>query len=152
MPKTKPSGIVLYIDGGSRGNPGPGAYAVVVKDSAGNPLTAFSKFLGPATNNAAEYQALLAALDYALHHHHKNAKVFSDSELLVRQIQGKYKVRSPDLKPLHGRAREMISRLEAFSIEHVRREQNREADRLVNQALDATETAKLHHRDTEAQR
>ncbi|HUU15077.1 MAG TPA: ribonuclease HI family protein [Terriglobia bacterium] len=136
MPATKPSGIVLYIDGGSRGNPGPAAYAVVVKDAAGNPSTAFSKFLGPTTNNVAEYQGLLAGLDYALRHHHTKAKVFSDSELLVRQIQGRYKVKSPDLKPLHERARGMIARLEAFSIEHVRREQNREADRLVNQALD----------------
>jgi ribonuclease HI len=139
MPATKPREIVLYIDGGSRGNPGPAAYAVVVKDSAGNPVATFSKFLGQKTNNVAEYQGLLAALDYALGHHHAKARVFSDSELLVRQIQGSYKVKSPDLKPLHEQARSMIARLESFSIEHVPREQNREADRLVNRALDDAE-------------
>jgi GxxExxY protein len=152
MPATKPSGIVLYIDGGSRGNPGPAAYAVVVKGAAGNPVTAFSKFLGRATNNVAEYEGLLAALDYALHHRHMKPKVFSDSELLVRQLQGRYKVKSPELKVLYEKARHLIARLEAFSIEHVRREQNREADRLVNQALDDAEPAGLHHRDTETQR
>jgi GxxExxY protein len=148
MPATKPSGIVLHIDGGSRGNPGPAAYAVVVKDAAGHPVTSFSRFLGRATNNVAEYEGLLAALDYALHHHHTKPKVFSDSELLVRQLQGRYKVKSPELKVLYEQARDLIARLEAFSIEHVRREQNREADRLVNQALDAAEVKKGNHQDT----
>ena len=127
------------IDGASRGNPGPAAYAVLVAAADGSPLAAFSKSLGKATNNVAEYEALLAALDYALRHHHLRLKVLSDSELLVRQIQGRYKVKSNDLKPLHQRARQMIERLEAFHIEHVRREQNREADRLVNKALDAAD-------------
>jgi probable phosphoglycerate mutase len=139
MPATKHSGVVMYIDGGSRGNPGPAAYAVVVKDAAGNPLTAFSKVLGRTTNNVAEYQGLLAGLDYALQHHHLKLKVLSDSELLVRQVQGRYKVKSPNLQPLHERARGMIARLEVFSIEHVPRERNREADRLANQALDDAE-------------
>jgi probable phosphoglycerate mutase len=136
------TGVVMHIDGASRGNPGPAAYAVVAKAADGAPLAALSKCLGETTNNVAEYEGLLAALDYALRHHHLRLKVLSDSELLVRQIQGSYKVKSADLKPLHQRAREMIARLEAFSIEHVRREQNREADRLVNQALDATEAGK----------
>jgi probable phosphoglycerate mutase len=131
--------IVAYVDGGSRGNPGPAAYAVVVKAADGAPLAAVAKFLGQATNNVAEYEGLVAALGYALRHHHLRLKVVSDSELLVRQIQGRYKVKSPDLKPLYQRARETIARLAAFSIEHVRREQNREADRLVNQTLDAAE-------------
>jgi probable phosphoglycerate mutase len=134
--------IVGHIDGASRGNPGPAACAVVVKAADGAPLAGFSKLLGEATNNVAEYEGLLAALDYALRHHHLRLKVLSDSELLVRQIQGSYKVKSVDLKPLHARARQMIGRLETFLIEHVRREQNREADRLVNQALDATEAGK----------
>ncbi|MBI1940216.1 MAG: GxxExxY protein [Acidobacteria bacterium] len=148
MPATNRDGVVLYIDGGSRGNPGPAAYGVVVKDAAGNPLTAFSKFLGRTTNNVAEYEGLLAGLDYALSHHRSKVKVCADSELMVRQIQGRYKVKSADLKPLHERARQMIGRLEDFSIEHVRREQNREADRLVNQALDAAEEKKGNHQDT----
>jgi len=141
MSATKRPGVVMHIDGGSRGNPGPAACAVVVKDAAGNPLTAFSRFLGRTTNNVAEYEGLLAGLDYALRQKHPNLKVFSDSELLVRQIQGRYKVKNPDLKPLHQRAREMIARFEAFSIEHVRREQNREADRLANHALDDADVA-----------
>jgi probable phosphoglycerate mutase len=136
------TGVVMHIDGASRGNPGPAAYAVVVKAADGAPLAAISKFLGQATNNVAEYEGLLAALGYALRHHHLRLKVVSDSELLVRQIQGSYKVKSMGLKPLHARARQMIGRLETFLIEHVRREENREADRLVNQALDATEAGK----------
>lgn len=136
------AGVVMHIDGASRGNPGPAAYAVVVQAVEGTPLATFSKHLGRATNNVAEYEGLLAALGYALRHHHLRLKVISDSELLVRQVQGTYKVKSADLKPLHGRARQMIERLETFSIEHVRREQNREADRLVNEALDAAEARK----------
>jgi probable phosphoglycerate mutase len=144
MPATKRSGVVMRIDGGSRGNPGPAAYAVVVEDAGGKPLKAFSKVLGHTTNNVAEYQGLLAALDYALRHHHLKLKVFSDSELMVRQVQGRYKVKSADLKPLHLKAREMIDRLETFAIEHVPREKNRQADRLLNQALDAEEVGKGH--------
>jgi ribonuclease HI len=139
MATQRSTGVVMHIDGASRGNPGPAAYAVVVKAADGAPLAGISKFLGRATNNVAEYEGLLAALGYALRHHQFRLRVVSDSELLVRQVQGSYKVKSPDLKPLHLRAREMIARLAAFSIEHVRREQNREADRLVNQALDAVE-------------
>jgi probable phosphoglycerate mutase len=136
------TGVVMHIDGASRGNPGPAAYAVVAKAADGAPLAALSKCLGETTNNVAEYEGLLAALDYALRHHHLRLKVLSDSELLVRQIQGSYKVKSVGLKPLHARARQMIGRLETFLIEHVRREENREADRLVNQALDAKEDGK----------
>lgn len=132
--------VVMHIDGGSRGNPGPAAFAVVVEDAQGAPLDAFSKFLGEVTNNVAEYEGLLAALSYALRHRHPRVKVISDSELLVRQMQGRYKVKSEDLKPLHNQAREIARRLEAFTIEHVRREQNREADRLVNEALDTAES------------
>lgn len=143
MPSQKPAAqIMMSIDGGARGNPGPAAYAVVVAAADGTRLAAFSKFLGETTNNVAEYEGLVAALEYALRQHHRRVKVVSDSELLVRQMQGQYKVKSADLKPLSQRAREMIERLEAFSIEHVNRERNREADRLVNQALDAAEAGK----------
>ena len=129
--------VIAKIDGASRGNPGPAAYGVVMETAEGAPLAAFSKFLGHATNNFAEYQALLAALGFALEHRHLHLKVISDSELLTRQIEGSYKVKSPDLKPLHERSRELIAKLKAFAIVHLPREQNRQADRLANQALDA---------------
>jgi probable phosphoglycerate mutase len=131
--------IVAHIDGGSRGNPGPAAYGVAIKTPQGKPVTAFAKFIGETTNNFAEYQGLLAALEYALTHGYPRLRVLTDSELMARQISGRYKVRSPDLKPLHDKAQAMIARLEAFSIRHVYREQNREADRLANQALDNAE-------------
>jgi probable phosphoglycerate mutase len=129
IPQTE---IVAHIDGASRGNPGPAAYGVVVKTAEGESLAIFSKFLGQATNNVAEYQGLLAALDYALKHRHTRLRVMSDSELLTRQIGGKYKVKSPDLKPLHQRAVELIGHFAAFSLLYLPREQNREADRLAN--------------------
>lgn len=128
--------LILHIDGASRGNPGPAAYAVVAQDAGGRPVASFAKTLGKTTNNFAEYQALLAALRYALEQSHPNVKIFSDSELLVRQIQGRYKVNHQDLRPLYAQAQEMIRQFESFSISHVRREQNREADRLANEALD----------------
>ena len=144
MPTPTSSGtVVMHIDGGSRGNPGPAAFAVVVESADGVRLDALSKFLGETTNNVAEYEALLAAFNYALRHKLPRVRVISDSELLVRQMQGRYKVKSEDLKPLFQQAQEMARKLEEFSIEHVRREQNREADRLVNEALDAAQARGL---------
>jgi probable phosphoglycerate mutase len=133
------SEVVAHVDGASRGNPGPAAYGVVMETTAGERVAAFAKFLGETTNNFAEYQGLLAALDYALSHHHLRLSVVTDSELMARQISGRYKVRSSDLKRLYDRAQAMIARLESFSIRHVRREHNRAADGLANQALDAAE-------------
>lgn len=133
------SEIVAHVDGGSRGNPGPAAYGVTVETAQGQPVTAFAKFIGRTTNNFAEYQGLLAALDYALRHGYPRLRVLTDSELMARQICGQYKVRSPDLKPLYEKAQAMIARLESFSIRHVYREHNREADRLANQAMDDAE-------------
>lgn len=144
MPKTLPvqkTELVAHIDGASRGNPGPAAYGVVVEMADGKPLAELAEVVGETTNNVAEYRALLAALAYALEHRHSRLKVISDSELLTRQIAGTYKVKSPDLKPLHEQAKQKIAQLEAFSIAHVRREENREADRLANRALDAKEQA-----------
>ena len=128
--------IVVHIDGASRGNPGPAAYGIVVDAADGSKLAGFSRYLGKATNNVAEYQGLLAALEYALQNGYSRVQVQTDSELLALQIQGVYKVKSPGLKPLCERARQLIARLDSFSIEHVPREQNREADRLANLALD----------------
>lgn len=134
--KTSPE-IIAHVDGASRGNPGPAAYAVVMETAAGEQVAEFAKFLGETTNNFAEYQGLLAALEFALTHQHLRLRVVTDSELMARQISGRYKVRSTDLKPLHDKAQSMIARLESFSIRHVLREHNREADRLANKALDA---------------
>ena len=131
--------IIAHIDGGSRGNPGPAAYGMTIETAQGQPVTAFGKFIGRTTNNFAEYQGLLAALEYALGHGYPRLRVLTDSELMARQISGQYKVRSPDLKPLYDKAQAMIARLESFSIRHVYREQNREADQLANQAMDNAE-------------
>jgi len=128
--------LIAHIDGGSRGNPGPAGYGVVITDRAGKKIAALHEYLGHQTNNHAEYQGLLAALDYALTHGHKALKVVGDSELLVKQIRGEYKVKSPALQDLYQRARQMISQLEWFSIQHTLREGNQEADRLANMAMD----------------
>lgn len=128
--------LTIHIDGASRGNPGPASYAVIVKTAGGTPVASLAKRLGHATNNYAEYQALLAALDFAAGQGNRRVSVFSDSELLVRQIHGRYRVRSEDLKPLYTRAMSLIQSFESFSITHVVRAKNREADRLANQALD----------------
>jgi ribonuclease HI len=135
-PATPAATHVAYVDGASRGNPGPASYAAVIRSPDGKPIFRISKPLGIATNNAAEYYALITALDYAAHHEIKSLRVRSDSELLVNQMNGRYRVRSKDLKPLHERAAKLANQLEHFAIEHVPREENREADALANEALD----------------
>src|SRR5579863_9076295 len=133
-----PAGVhVANIDGASRGNPGPAAYAVVLRDPNGKIILELAKKFGRDTNNVAEYYGLLAALDYAVTHGISALRIRSDSELLVRQMQGRYKVKSPELKPLHERATKLARQLSYFAIEHVRREQNRDADALANLALDS---------------
>jgi ribonuclease HI len=127
---------IAHTDGGARGNPGPAGYGVVIHDSQGQKIAALSQYLGKQTNNFAEYQALIAALEYAVQHDGRALKVISDSELLVRQIKGVYKVKEPTLRDLHARARELASRLDWFDIEHVLRGHNREADELANAAMD----------------
>jgi ribonuclease HI len=128
--------LVAHIDGGARGNPGPAGYGVVIEDESGRKVVTLSEFLGHQTNNFAEYQGLIAALEYAVGHEPKALKVISDSELLVRQIKGIYKVKNLTLKDLHARAKELIAQVEWFSISHALREHNREADRLANEAMD----------------
>jgi ribonuclease HI len=127
---------IAHTDGGARGNPGPAAYGVVIYDSRGNKVAALSQYLGRQTNNFAEYQALIAALEHTVANDRKALRVVSDSELMVRQIQGIYKVKEPTLRDLHVRARQLISRLEWFDIQHVLRGHNREADQLANAAMD----------------
>lgn len=128
--------LVAFIDGGARGNPGPAGYGVVVQDESGKKVAALSEYLGHQTNNFAEYQGLIAALEYAIANGHKALKVISDSELLVRQIKGIYKVNNLVLRDLHGRAKELIAQLDWFSIGHVLRGHNEEADSLANAAMD----------------
>ena len=129
--------IVAYIDGGARGNPGPAGYGVRIEDEQGKLVDELSGFLGTSTNNVAEYNGLLAALKYAQQHGHKSVHIKSDSELLVKQMRGEYRVKNPGLQPLYQQAREIALRLDRIIYEHVRREQNKDADRLANLAMDA---------------
>ena len=128
--------LVAHSDGGARGNPGPAGYGVIIKDETGRTVASLSEYLGHQTNNFAEYQGLIAALEYAIQHGPKALKLISDSELLVRQIKGIYKVKNAVLQDLHGRAKELIAQMEWFSIGHAFREQNQDADRLANEAMD----------------
>src|SRR5271165_5411617 len=134
----QPTSFQANIDGGSRGNPGPAAYGVLIRDGKGEIVARLKKYIGQNTNNVAEYFGLIAALDYAQTHGIRALRVESDSELMVKQMRGQYKVKSEDLRPLFERAKKMSQGLESFRIEHVYREQNREADALVIQALDET--------------
>ena len=135
-PKAKGDWISAHCDGGARGNPGPAGFGVYVQSHEGMVLAELSEFIGFKTNNVAEYSGLLAALDFALQNGHPRLRVVSDSELMVKQIQGKYKVNSPDLKPMHEEAKKKIARLEGFQIEHALRAKNKHADRLANLAMD----------------
>jgi ribonuclease HI len=136
-PKTTPSSwINAHCDGGARGNPGPAGYGALIQDNEGMVIAELSEFLGMRTNNYAEYSGLLGCLQYALDHHHPRLRVVSDSELMVKQIQGKYQVKSPDLKPLYEEAKRRIAKLEAFEITHALRHKNKDADRLANEAMD----------------
>jgi ribonuclease HI len=135
-PKPPEHHLIAFSDGGARGNPGPSGYGVVIQDETGKKIAALSEYLGHQTNNFAEYQGLIAALEYAVQHGHKALRVISDSELLVRQIKGIYKVKNAALQDLHGRAKELIAKLDWFSIGHVLRGKNQEADALANAAMD----------------
>jgi ribonuclease HI len=128
--------IVAYIDGGARGNPGPAGYGVRIESADGTLIDELHGALGIATNNVAEYNGLLAALQWALDHGHVDLRIRSDSELLVKQMRGEYKVNHPGLQPLYIRARLLVMQLDRVVFEHVRREHNTEADRLSNVAMD----------------
>jgi ribonuclease HI len=137
-PRPPPPAYRANIDGGSRGNPGPASYGVVIRDPRGEIVAKLKKYIGRMTNNVAEYYGLIAALDYAQAKGVRALRVESDSELLVKQMRGRYKVKSEDLQPLFERAKKMSQSFDSFRIEHVYREQNREADALANEALDET--------------
>jgi ribonuclease HI len=131
-----PDAIVAYVDGGARGNPGPAGYGVRIERPDGTLVEEFSASIGVATNNIAEYRGLLAALEWARHHEHKQIHVRSDSLLLVQQMLGRFKVKHPGLQPLYAKARLLAHEIGRVTYEHVRRELNAHADRLANAAMD----------------
>lgn len=135
-PKKPAQHIITYTDGGARGNPGPAGFGVYVTDQQGNRVVELSEYLGHQTNNYAEYSALIAALEWAIRNGHPAVQVVSDSELMVKQLRGIYKVRNENLQPLFEKAQQLIRQLDWFEVKHVLREQNREADRLANDAMD----------------
>jgi ribonuclease HI len=135
-PEAKPPAYRANIDGGSRGNPGPASYGVVMRNPKGEVIAQLKKYIGRTTNNVAEYYGLIAALDYAQSQNIRALRIESDSELMVKQMRGQYKVKSEDLKPLFERAKKMSQSLASFRIDHVYREQNAEADALANEAMD----------------
>ena len=128
--------LTLEFDGGSRGNPGPAGIGVVVRAADGTPLLTLGRYIGKATNNVAEYMALITAIEQAKRLGAKRIKIRGDSELVVRQMTGVYRVKHPDLVPLHRRAKELMAEFAAATIEHNYREKNELADRLGNLAMD----------------
>jgi ribonuclease HI len=132
--------ITAHIDGGARGNPGPAGYGVHIELPDGS-VVELHGGLGIATNNIAEYNGLLAALAWAIDHGHRVVRIKADSELLVKQMRGEYKVKNAGLLPLVARARQLVQQLDRVSFEHVRREQNKDADRLSNVGMDEAEEA-----------
>jgi probable phosphoglycerate mutase len=131
--------ITAYTDGGARGNPGPAGYGVHILDANGNTLAELVGPIGHATNNVAEYSGLIAALQWAVDHGHDDVRVHMDSELVIKQMRGEYKVKHATMQVLHADARRLIGKLGRVTLEHVRREQNKVADGLSNQAMDIVE-------------
>ena len=129
--------LTVHVDGGARGNPGPAAIAAVVSDGDGQVLREEGRPIGRATNNVAEYRAVLLGIELASELGADELELVGDSELVVKQLRGEYRVKDQGLKPLHAEARDALAAIGAWSVRHVRREQNAEADRLVNEALDA---------------
>ncbi|MGN6558428.1 MAG: ribonuclease HI family protein [Solirubrobacterales bacterium] len=130
------SRLVVNVDGGARGNPGPAAIGVVVRDGGGEVLEKVGEKIGEATNNVAEYRALLRGIELAAAHGGTDLELIGDSELVVRQVEGRYKVKNAGIKPLHQEVKRALQDFDAWSIRHVRRAENSDADRLVNEALD----------------
>lgn len=133
-PDRNPPELIIYVDGSVEGNPGPGGIGVVIEASDGTPVAAWGEAIGHVTNNQAEYQALLAGLRKARQLGAQAVAVRSDSQLLVRQFLGEYRVKDVKLRPLHEEARRLAARFERFAIEHIPREGNRAADQLANRA------------------
>lgn len=131
-----PRQVTIYTDGAARGNPGPAGLGVVVLDERGKILSELARYIGETTNNQAEYHGLLAGLEEAARLGARGVRVRMDSELVVRQLSGTYRVKSPDLLPLFQRVRTWRARFQSFEVKHVSREENRRADALANAAID----------------
>lgn len=131
--------LVAYTDGGARGNPGPAGFGVRIESPDGTLVEEFSGSIGTTTNNVAEYRGLIAALEYAAEHGARTVTVRSDSELMVKQMRGQYRVKNAGLLPLYETAKGLVRRFDRVTFEHVRREQNTHADRLANRAMDASQ-------------
>ena len=129
--------LTVNVDGGARGNPGPAAIGVVVRNDDGAVVEQVGETIGEATNNVAEYRALLRGLELASAHGATEVELIGDSELVVRQVEGRYKVKHAAMKELHAEAKKALAGFDSWSIRHVKRAQNADADRLVNEALDA---------------
>jgi ribonuclease HI len=128
--------LILYADGGARGNPGPAGAGACLEDGEGRVVAKIHKYLGKTTNNVAEYSALLLGLHEALKHHPHSLKIRLDSQLVVRQLEGSYQVKQPHLKELYQEVRTLLEKFPHYEIEHIPREQNELADELANQAMD----------------
>ena len=128
---------IIYVDGASRGNPGPSAIGATIKDAQGKLIARISQGIGRTTNNQAEYRAIITALEKAIRLGARQIELNADSELAVRQIKGRYRVKNSALKPLHQQVRQLQNQLESFTINHIPRQQNQEADELANRALGA---------------
>lgn len=137
---TVPATFTLRTDGGARGNPGPAGAGFVLEDARGVTIRSGGRFLGPRTNNIAEYEALIWGLETALDEGVRGLCVRADSELMVKQVLGVYRVKNEGLRPLHARVKDLLSRFESFEIRHVRREENAAADALANVAMDERRT------------
>jgi ribonuclease HI len=135
-----PAEVIVYIDGGARGNPGPAGYGVRVEQPDGTLVEEFSASIGVATNNVAEYRGLIAALEWAKAHGYSQVHVHSDSKLLVEQMLGNYKVKHPGLQPLHAKALLRVVEIGSVTFEHVARANNAHADRLANEAMDSQQS------------
>lgn len=135
------STLILYTDGAARGNPGPAAVGIVLTTLQGQEIEALGEVIGRATNNEAEYRALLRGLERAIAHHADKIEIRTDSELLAQQLHGKYRVRAANLQPLYAEAQRALKRFKQVSVRHVMRERNRRADQLANEALDRAHRA-----------
>ena len=131
------SRVVVNVDGGARGNPGPAAIAAIAATPDGDLIAERGELIGVATNNVAEYRALLLGIELACEHGAGDVELIGDSELVVKQVRGEYRVKDAGLKPLHAQVRSALAGLDSWSIRHVRRERNARADALVNATLDA---------------
>ena len=137
---------VIFTDGMAKPNPGPAAIGATIKDEQGKLISSISQPIGPATNNQAEYRAIIAALEEAIKLGADQVDIHSDSELVVRQVKGQYRVKNASLKPLYQKVKQLQSQLEGFTITHIPRQQNREADNLASKALFPNESHNPQHR------